>query len=54
MLSVVKPVVFLGWIHAPPVAALTMRLIVDTYLVLDEVSIHDDVILCAERSETHG
>jgi hypothetical protein len=31
-----------------------MRLIVDCYLVLNEVAVHDDVISGGERSEADG
>jgi hypothetical protein len=41
----------LGWRRTSPVAAFTMRLIVDGYHVLNEVAVYDDVIFVHGQSE---
>jgi hypothetical protein len=53
-LAIVKPLVLTGRMHASPITAFTTRLNVDPYLVVNEVPVHDDVIVRGERSEAAG
>ena len=52
--AVNKPLVFSGGRHAPPVTGFTVRMIVDRYPVVSEVTIHDDATLHGKQPEDDG